>query len=111
MLLCSGEIHPFWVKSSKEHTPKSLHVNVGIYLDDSKTYERWGDSYHEVNKKCDSFALYFNVNECYYFCRLLKTEFSMTRLWVIHPMLNQMNWMQACEGKKRPYSISEYKCD
>jgi len=99
-IMFSEDSHPWWVTYEPENIPRNLNVNVGLYPWDDDFYRQWSKAYLEVNRKCDFFAVYLNVNELYYFRRYLKSGFEMSRSWLIHPMLQGMNWMTACEGKR-----------
>lgn len=99
-LLYNGDAHPRWVRMEKDKVPKSLHVNVGVFPDNVDSYKRWGGDYHQMNQQCDLFAVYLNINELYYFRKYLDHKFELTRSWIIHPMLPNMNWVKAFEGKK-----------
>jgi len=99
-LMYNGDNHPSWVRYEPSYIPKSLFVNVGVFPNEIEIFRRWGSDYCKVNQQCDTFAVYLNTNEIYYFRRYLNQKCTLTRSWVIHPMLSKMNWLEACEGKK-----------
>lgn len=99
-LIFNNDKHPKWTKLDYKAIRKGMLINVGFYPDDDNYYQEWAAEYVQLIQECDLFSVYYNKVECYFFKRYMKKKFMMSNSALVHPMLDDIHWMDACKGKK-----------